>query len=218
MAFIKKSDPYSEKMASNVERGLFDDEIFTTMRFSHLYPDEQYSETMAFGNTRHWMQTGVLQWEAMVDTLEKWQTWKKEGGLAEKKPDKVDATANYNPEEVDDIIERWHGCSSDSSGKLSCEKKHLHIIGYDQLEPPWSQKNLIWIVNHGQRYNRPLMYCVGFFEPVQRAHLNTRYAVDSRTFNALVKLGMAERGREETVEREQKEKKENWKNKINPFK
>jgi hypothetical protein len=207
MSFIKKSDPYSESMAKNVEKGFFDDDIFTTMRFSHLYPDEQYSETMAFGNGRLWLQTGIVQWEAMVDTLEKWKGWKATGADPEKKPDKVDAQANYNPEEVDDIIERWKG------------NEAKHIIGYDNTLSPWHPKNLVWVLNHGWRYNRPLMYYIGFFEPVQRAHLNTRYAVDSRTFNALVKLGMAERGREETVEREDAEKKKaGWKSKLNPFK
>ena len=206
MAFIKKSDPYSEGMAENVKKGLFDDDIFTTMRFSHLYPDEQYSETMAFGNGRLWLQTGIVQWEAMVDTLKKWTDWKKAGSDPEKKPDKVDAEANYNPDEVADIIERWDG------------NQAKHIIGYDNTLPPWSQKNLVWVLNHGWRYNRPLMYYIGFFEPVQRAHLNTRYAVDSRTFNALVKLGMAERGREETIEREQSEKEKKKGFLRNPFK
>ena len=211
MSFIQKADKYSENMAESVKRGFFDDDIFTTMRFSHLYPDEQYSETMAFGNGRLWLSTGITQWEGMVDTLKKWKDWKIDKTKAF--PEKLDEDADFNLEEVDDIIERWDGCKQD------CKKAHKHIIGYNPLMAPASAENLVWVLNHGWRYNRSLMYYIGFFEPVQRAHLNTRYAVDSRTFNALVELGKAERGREVSTEIAGKEdKKKSWTSKLNPFK
>ena len=199
-------------MAESVKKGLFDEDIFVTMRFSHLYPDEQYSETMAFGNGRLWLYTGITQWETMVDTLKKWRAWKAAGEKAGGKPANLDEDADFNPDEVDDIIKRWDGQEGD--GKLQ-----ERIVGYDKTKPPYATDNLVWVVNHGWRYNRPLLFYIGFFEPVQRAHLNTRYAVDSRTFNALVELGKAERGRETSIDRaDEGEKKKSWLSKVNPFK
>ena len=211
MSFIQKSDKYSENMAESVKRGLFDDDIFTTMRFSHLYPDEQYSETMAFGNGRLWLSTGIIQWENMVDTLKKWKAWKADPKNS--KPSNIDEDADFNPDEVDDIIRRWDGQEGDPAKGIE------RIEGYDKSLAPYSAKNLIWVLNHGWRYNRSLMFYIGFFEPVQRAHLNTRYAVDSRTFNALVELGKAERGRETTIDRAEKpdKKKKEGLARLNPF-
>src|SRR5437867_3726371 len=63
MSFIKKSDKYSETMAESVKKALFETDTTVTMRFSELRGDEVYSNVMAFGNTRFWLQTGILQWE-----------------------------------------------------------------------------------------------------------------------------------------------------------
>jgi len=215
MSFIKKSDKYSETMAESVKKALFETDTTVTMRFSELRSDEVYSNVMAFGNTRFWLQTGILQWEKMADTLEKWKKWKadvKADPNAEK-PEEVDSNAEYKMTEVEDIIERWHGCSP------GCSKSHIHIKGYKPQEFPWSEDNMVWIVNHGIRYNRVLMTAAGFFEPVHTGTLNTRYAVEGRTFKAVVELGKAERGREETIEREENGgEKKGWMSRHNPFK
>lgn len=213
MSFVQKSDPYSEKMAENVEKGLFDDDIFVTMRMSHLYPDELYSNTMAFGNARSWLYTGIMQWEKMVDILSKWKIAKSKTLV--KSSENVfgpqfehpivplngeeEIEGNFNPDQVDDIILRWRG------------DREKGIVGFNPQQPPFSRENAVWVLNHGWRYNRNLMFWAHFFEPVHRAMLNTRYAMESRTFKALVSLGMAERNRETQVEfAEPEQKKHFW--------
>lgn len=213
LSFVKKSDAYSDTMAKSVDKALFSDDTFVTMRFSNLQPDEVYSNVMAYGNARFWLYTGIMQWEKMVDTLEKWKKWKEDPKQA--KPEEVGVT-EYKMSDVEDIIKRWHGCDKDAQGNVTCDEKHIHSLGYDPTEQPFSKKNLIWVMNHGWRYNRSLMFMIGFFDPVHTATLNTRYAVNDRTFKAVVELGKAERGREETVEREEDGKKKGWMK--NPFK
>ena len=181
MGFIQKSDRYSETISEAMARGFFDEDIFVTMRFSSLHGEEQFSNTMAFGNSRSWLYTGIMQWERMVDALEKMKTGDRSN---------VPSDANYNPDQVDDIIARW---------KL-----------YDLSLPPSDPKNVTWVINHGWRYNRNLMHWAHAWEPIHRALLNGRFAMDSRTFKALIELGKNMFQRELEVQVGESEGKRKW--------
>lgn len=178
--FFQKSDRLTEVLSDLARIGYTSKDIYDTMRFSHLSADEKFINTYCFANARSWLYNGIAQWQKMIDTLEK---WKKEQSPAagEKKPSeqpenvsiKGFLAANYNPALVDDIIERWKGEATKG------------IVGYDMALPPYEEKNVTWILNHGWRYNRSLMHWAKYFDPAHTAALNSSFGVNGRTFTEL---------------------------------
>jgi hypothetical protein len=75
----------------------------------------------------------------------------------------------WEPQEVDDFLEKW-------------EK-------YDMTKEPYDKANLPVILNELAPYNQNLMWWAMAWEPIQRAHYNLLYAVNSRTFKGFIELG-----------------------------
>lgn len=188
--FFQKSDRLTEVLAELALKGFTSKDIYDTMRFGHLSPEEKFINVYCFANARSWLYNGVAQWEKMVDVLRKWKELKtrtdmKPEDVARDDREKSLLLGHYNPEQVDDIIERWEGCPVDEKGKSICVKHHQHIIGYDMTLPPYEEKNVTWIINHGWRYNRSLMHWSKYFDPAHVAALNSSFGVGGRTFTDL---------------------------------
>jgi hypothetical protein len=187
--FFQKSDRLTEVLAELALKGFTSKDIYDTMRFGHLSPEEKFINVYCFANARSWLYNGVAQWEKMVDVLKKWKDLKADKAeiekLAKDDREKTLLMGHYNPEQVEDIINRWEGCPVDDKGKLTCTKPHQHIIGYDMHLPPYDEKNVTWIINHGWRYNRSLMHWAKYFDPAHIAALNSSFGVNGRTFTEL---------------------------------
>jgi len=76
---------------------------------------------------------------------------------------------HWEPREVDDFLRKW--------SKYKLEKE------------PFDKENQAVILNELQPYNQTLMWWAMAWEPVQRAHYNLLYAVNSRTFRGFIQLG-----------------------------
>jgi hypothetical protein len=173
MSFFQKSDKLVEVLSVLMEKGYLSKDIYDTMRFAHLSPEEKFINTYCFANARSYLYTGIAQWERMVDTLSKWKTEHDPSVKPEDKPSAKPENAgintflkaNYNPVQVDEIIKRW--------------------IEYDKMKPPFDPENMTWIINHGWRYNRSLMHFIKYFDPAHTAALNSSFGINGRTFEAL---------------------------------
>jgi hypothetical protein len=75
----------------------------------------------------------------------------------------------WEPQEVDDFLKKW-------------EKYHMD-------KEPYDRENLPVILNDLAPYNQNLMWWAMAWEPIQRAHYNLLYAVNSRTFKGFIELG-----------------------------
>ena len=199
MGFVQKSDRLTEVLSELAMIGYTSPDIYHTMRFADLKPDEKFINTYCFANARSWLYSGIAQWEKMVDTLTKWQAEKdpsikpedKPSAKPENEPIKEQLRGNYNPVQVKDIIERW--------------------AEYDQTKPPYDDANVTWILNHGWRYNRHLMHWAKYFDPAHTAALNSSFGVNGRTFTELG-LTLRSLGKRELdiATGGGKEEKENW--------
>src|SRR5689334_20306213 len=97
-SIIQKSDKYVDAFSDTMKTGFTSKNIIDTMRFSDLDGMEEFSNSMAYGNARSWLYTGIAQLQREVEALKKWK-----GG------DKTDVPedANYDPKIVDDLISKW---------------------------------------------------------------------------------------------------------------
>lgn len=75
----------------------------------------------------------------------------------------------WEPQEVDDFLEKW--------------------AKYKTSKEPYDKDNLPVILNDLAPYNQNLMWWAMAWEPIQRAHYNLLYAVNSRTFKGFIELG-----------------------------
>jgi hypothetical protein len=75
----------------------------------------------------------------------------------------------WEPQEVDDFLTKW-------------KKYHMD-------KEPYDRENLPVILNDLAPYNQNLMWWAMAWEPIQRAHYNLLYAVNSRTFKGFIELG-----------------------------
>lgn len=179
MSIIQKSDRYTEALSKQMETVFGSKDIIDTMRFTELDGVEEFSNSMAFGNARSWLYTGISQLQREIEALKKY----KEAGY--KTPVTEEDTglpkdAEYDPKIVDDLLEKW---------KL-----------YDMSLNPENPKNLIVVLNYLWRYNRNLMWVVHVFFPIHLAVLNGRYARGSRTFKAFVSMAKNLYQRDDEVE------------------
>jgi hypothetical protein len=190
--FFQKSDRLTEVLAETTKEAYLSTDIFISTRFSHLSPDEKFIHVYCFANARSWLYNGIAQWEKMVDVLKKWQDLHSKANanltteqVARDEREKNLLSGNYNPEQVEEIINRWEGCKTDEKGKLVCTRLHQHSVGYDMMLPPYDEKNVTWVLNHGWRYNRSLMHWAKFFDPAHTMAVNASFGVGGRTFNEL---------------------------------
>lgn len=196
MAFVQKSDKYSETISRLAELGFTSDDIFTTMRFSDIHPEEQFVNTLAYGVWQSHLDTGVSQCQRMAEALTRWKKSRADAQASQPnatpaKPASGNAdewweSARFDPQQVDDFLEKWAKYKTD--------------------EPPDSKANLTVLRNGLWRYNRNLMWCLQAYRPIHLALLNGRYAVGSRTFKALNDLGKNMFQREFDIERGESEK------------
>src|SRR2546427_13100395 len=115
MSFFQKSDKLTEVLSQLAEKGFTSKDIFDTMRFGKLAPDEKFINVYCFSVARSFLYTGISQWERMADVLAKWKkehdptvtNEQKPSSKPENYPIKAFLESNYNPEAVDDIIARW---------------------------------------------------------------------------------------------------------------
>lgn len=164
-------DKYSETISKLADRGFTSEDIFLTMRFSDLGPESLFPATMAFGNSRLFLYTGISQCQRQAEALQKYKEANYKPEMMNEKDRSLlpRADAKYEPKEVDDFLKKWGM--------------------YDPLKPPDDPANIVVIINYLQTYNAPLQWWASAFEPIQRAAYNVRYAVGSRTFKALITLG-----------------------------
>lgn len=197
MSFFQKSDKLTEVLSQLAEKGYLSKDIFDTMRFGHLAPDEKFINVYCFSVARSFLYTGIAQWERMVDILTKWkkehdpstQPGEKPSGKAENEPVKHFLEYNYNPVLVEEILARW--------------------AEYDKKESPFSDKNVTWVLNHGWRFNRSLMHWAHYFDPAHVSALNSSFGINGRTFNELG-LTLRSLGKREFEIASGKEEKEGW--------
>lgn len=209
MSFFQKSDKLTEVLSQLAEKGYLSKDIFDTMRFGHLAPDEKFINVYCFSVARSFLYTGISQWEKMVDALKKWK--QERDAEVKEKPSEDPQNAeimpflegNYNPVTVDDIIRRWEGCPKD------CPEKHLHYLGYNVTEEPNSKSNVTWVLNHGWRFNRSLMHWSHYFDPAHVSALNSSFGINGRTFEALTGT-LKSLGKREFEIAAGSEKKEGW--------
>lgn len=197
-SFFQKSDSLTQVLSELAQKGYLSQDIFDTMRFGHLAPDEKFINVYCFTVARSFLYAGIGQWERMADALGK---WKKERDPLTKPEDKPSSKpendnirgfleSNYNPVVVDEIIERWRE--------------------YDQDKDPHDPKNVTWVLNHGWRFNRSLMHWAHYFDPAHVSALNSSFGVNGRTFT---ELGLTLRSlgkREFEIASPSQEKKEGW--------
>jgi hypothetical protein len=141
------------------------------MRFSQLFPEEQFPATMAWGNSRLFLNTGIAQCKRQAEALTKYKTaeYKAEKMSDDDKKLLPKTDASFDPREVDEFLADWGF--------------------YKQDKEPTEKENLIVILNRLRRWNQSLMWWADAWEPIQTALYNLRYAVNSRTFKGLIELG-----------------------------
>ena len=188
-----KSDPYATAMAEAMNKVFFSDDIFHTMRFGKILAEEYFPATMSFGNSRHFLQSGINQCQRQAEALKKYKdanynvtSMKEEDrkllpeGSVYTQNGQVQGPS-YEPREVDDFLKKW-------------EK-------YDLTKEPYSKENLPVILNDLMPYNQNLMWWAGAFDPIMKARFNLTYAENSRTFKGFIHISgqMYEREHEVSV-------------------
>lgn len=183
MSFVKKNDEWSSVIADIALKAFTSTDDYLTMRFSQLMPEEQFPATMAWGNSRLFLNTGISQCRRQAEALKK---YKEAGYLAEKmSPEDVKLLpkkdASFDPREVDEFLEDW--------------------AKYKEDQEPTSKENIIVILNNLRRWNQSLMWWTDAWDAIQKALYNLRYAWNSRTFKGFLELGrnMYEREHEVSV-------------------
>ena len=181
MKIERKADNWSDTISDIALKAFTSEDIYITMRFSQLLPQEQFPATMAFGNSRLFLNTGIAQCKRQAEALKKYKEANYKA--AEMKPEDLKllprSDASFDPREVDEFLEDWNT--------------------YKQDQEPSSKENVIVITNRLRRWNQNLMWWTDAWEAIQRALYNLRYAWNSRTFKGLLELGKNMYDREHEV-------------------
>jgi hypothetical protein len=171
LSLIKKNDDWSSVIAEVALKAFTSTDDYLTMRFSQLLPEEQFPATMAWGNSRLFLNTGVSQCKRQAEALQKYKdaNYKAEGMSENDKKLLPKIDASFDPREVDEFLLDWKE--------------------YDQSQPPNSEHNVVVIINRLRRWNQSLMWWCDAWDAIQKALYNLRYAWNSRTFKGFLELG-----------------------------
>jgi len=73
MKIERKADNWSDTISEIALKAFTSEDIYITMRFSQLLPQEQFPATMAFGNSRLFLNTGIAQCKRQAEALKKYK-------------------------------------------------------------------------------------------------------------------------------------------------
>jgi len=201
------------------------DDVFLTMRFSHLHGEEEFSNTVGFGGWMSLLDTGIAQIRHEVEVLDKLQNLAKNRALETLKKEVHEG----GTEEADAAVKRFEermakgevpviGQTLTEEDLKSSKDEDLKRLGrvpnydpflvnelitkfkeYDLNKPPDDTKNITVIRNHLWMYNRNLMAGLRF-RYIHLALLNGRFAELSRTFNKFVEMTQGLENRPKEIE------------------